>query len=120
MMLQQAVTLGIQVGGSKSSAAAVSVLWHALLLTCIRTPAIADGDAKSAACCCLAAAAARNWMTAREGVMACEALGLDKQELEKVGITCYDMLQCVILCYFVLLKHFCLLCPCVSQIVHGP
>lgn len=27
----------------------------------------------------------RNWMTAREGVMACEALGLTKQELEKVG-----------------------------------
>jgi hypothetical protein len=27
-------------------------------------------------------------MTAREGVMACEALGLDKQEMEKV-ITCY-------------------------------
>ncbi|KAF6263375.1 hypothetical protein COO60DRAFT_459133 [Scenedesmus sp. NREL 46B-D3] len=26
----------------------------------------------------------RNWMTAREGVMACEALGLDKQELEKL------------------------------------
>jgi glutamate synthase (NADPH/NADH) len=26
----------------------------------------------------------RNWMTAREGVMACEALGLSKEELEKV------------------------------------
>jgi hypothetical protein len=32
-------------------------------------------------------------MTAREGVMACEALGLDKQEMEKV-ITCY------VTCYF--------------------
>lgn len=28
----------------------------------------------------------RNWMTAREGVMACEALGLTKQELEKVWV----------------------------------
>lgn len=27
----------------------------------------------------------RNWMTAREGVMACEALGLTKEELDKVG-----------------------------------
>jgi hypothetical protein len=26
----------------------------------------------------------RNWMTAREGVMACQALGLSKEELEKV------------------------------------
>jgi hypothetical protein len=28
----------------------------------------------------------RNWMTAREGVMACEALGLTKEELEKVCV----------------------------------
>ena len=28
----------------------------------------------------------RNWMTAREGVMACEALGLTKEELEKVRV----------------------------------
>jgi hypothetical protein len=27
----------------------------------------------------------RNWMTAREGVMACEALGLTKEELDKVS-----------------------------------
>lgn len=31
----------------------------------------------------------RNWMTAREGVMACEALGLSKEELEKVGFRVY-------------------------------
>jgi hypothetical protein len=30
----------------------------------------------------------RNWMAAREGVMACEALGLTREELEKV---CYDV-----------------------------
>lgn len=36
----------------------------------------------------------RNWMAAREGIMACEALGLTKEELEKVrGTTGSGMLK---------------------------